>query len=138
MNDELSFLKRSPEFIWASARDGYRHLYLYDYDGRLLRQLTAGEWSVDDFRARAIKGIDESHRVIYFTATEKSPIERHLYRTSLDTRDPRSVSRISREDGLHGITMARDTRFYVDDFNSRIQPPQVSLRTADGSLHARI
>jgi dipeptidyl-peptidase-4 len=134
LNDELSFLKKSPEFIWASARDGYRHLYLYDYDGRLVRQLTAGEWNVDDFRTRAIKGIDETHRVIFFTATEKSPIERHLYRASLDTPDPRSVTRISREDGLHHITMSRDTRFYADDFNSRTQPPQVSLRAADGSL----
>jgi dipeptidyl-peptidase 4 len=134
LNDELSFLKKSPEFIWASARDGYRHLYLYGYDGRLVRQLTAGEWNVDDFRTRAIKGIDETHRVIFFTATEKSPIERHLYRASLDTPDPRSVTRISREDGLHHITMSRDTRFYADDFNSRTQPPQVSLRAADGSL----
>ncbi|HLN48943.1 MAG TPA: S9 family peptidase [Steroidobacteraceae bacterium] len=134
LNDELSFLTKSPEFIWASARDGYRHLYLYDYDGRLVRRLTAGEWNVDDFRKRAIKGIDESHRVIYFTATEKSPIERHLYRTSLDTRDPRSVVRISREDGLHGITMSHDTRVYVDDFNSRTQPPQVSMRALDGTL----
>jgi dipeptidyl-peptidase-4 len=134
LNDEISFLKNSPEFIWASARDGYRHLYLYDYDGRLVHQLTAGHWNVDDFRKRAIKGIDEAHRVIYFTATEKSPIERHLYRTSLDTKDPRSVARISREDGLHGITMSRDKRFYVDDFNSRMQPPQVSLRASDGTL----
>ncbi len=134
LNDEISFLKRSPEFVWASARDGYRHLYLYGYDGRLVRRLTAGKWNVDDFRQRAIKGIDEAHRVIYFAATEKSPIERHLYRTSLDTRNPRSVSRISREDGLHGITMSRDERFYVDDFNSRTQPPQVSLRAADGTL----
>ena len=42
LNNELSFLKQSPEFIWASNRDGYQHLYLYDYDGHLLRQLTAG------------------------------------------------------------------------------------------------
>jgi dipeptidyl-peptidase 4 len=134
LNDELSFLKNGREFVWASARDGYRHLYLYDYQGHLLRQLTAGPWNVDDFRARAIKGIDERQRLIYFTATEKSPIERHLYRTSLDTHDPHAISRISREDGLHGVTLSRDSRFYVDDFTSRAQPPQVSLRAADGRL----
>jgi Dipeptidyl peptidase IV (DPP IV) N-terminal region len=42
-------------------------------EGHLLRQLTAGPWNVDDFRARAIKGIDEKNRWIYFAATEKSP-----------------------------------------------------------------
>jgi dipeptidyl-peptidase-4 len=136
LNDEISFLRKSPEFIWASARDGHQHLYLYDYQGHLIRQLTAGDWSVDDFRARAIKGIDESHRLIYFTATEKTPIERHLYRTSLDTRDPRTVFQISGEDGSHSIAMSRDLRFYVDNFNSSTQPPQVSLRTPDGKLIA--
>ena len=55
LNDELSFLRKTKQFVWASARDGFTHLYLYDYDGHLLRRLTAGPWCVDDFRARAIK-----------------------------------------------------------------------------------
>jgi dipeptidyl-peptidase 4 len=134
LNEELSFLHDSKEFVWVSARDGFPHLYLYDYDGHLLRQLTAGPWSVDDFRGRAVKGIDEKRRLIYFSATEKSPIERHLYRTSLDTRDPGHVTRITQENGIHGITMARGAKFYVDNFTSSAQPPQVSLRAADGSL----
>src|SRR3984885_13476653 len=71
LNNELSFLAHSREFVWASARNGYQHLHLYDYEGQLLRPLTSGEWNVDDFRTRAIKGIDEKHRWIYFTATAK-------------------------------------------------------------------
>jgi dipeptidyl-peptidase 4 len=136
LHDELSFLAHSREFVWASARDGYLHLYLYDYDGRLLRPLTAGKWNVDDFRARAIKGIDEANRWLYFTATEKSPTERQLYRTSLDTEDPQKIDRISGDDGLHGVVMSPDARFYVDAFTSSTQPPEVSLRTADGKLLA--
>src|SRR3984893_4992257 len=101
LHDELSFLKQSPEFIWASARDGYQHLYLYDYSGRLLRRLTAGQWNVDDFRVRAIKAIDEQQRRVYFSATERSPVERQLYGTSLDTDDPAKIERISEEAGLH-------------------------------------
>jgi len=134
LNDELTFLKDTPEFVWASERDGFNHLYLYSIDGRLLRQLTAGEWSVDDFRGRAIKSIDEAKRTIYFTATEKTPIERQLYSTSLDTPDPHKINRISQEDGLHSISMSPDARFYVDTFNSTAQPPQVSLHSADGKL----
>ncbi len=86
------------------------------------------------FAAAPSRASTKRHRLIYFTATEQSPIERQLYRTSLDTADPHTVTRISREEGLHGITMAHDTRFYVDNFTSRTQPPQVSLRSADGSL----
>jgi dipeptidyl-peptidase-4 len=134
LNDELTFLKKSHEFIWASARDGFRHLYLYDYSGALVRQLTAGDWSVDDSRARAIKAVDEPHRLVYFTATQASPLERQLYRTSLDTRDPHKIERISQAAGMHSITMSPNARFYVDDFNSVTQPPQVSLHAADGKL----
>jgi dipeptidyl-peptidase-4 len=134
LSDELTFLRHSREFVWASSRDGYRHLYLYDYEGHLLRQLTAGNWSVDDFRTRAIKGIDEKNRIMYFTATEKSPTERQLYRTSLDTQDPHEIERVSRADGLHGITMSPDMRFYVDHFTSSTQPPQVTLHAADGKV----
>jgi dipeptidyl-peptidase-4 len=138
LNNELSFLTKSEEFIWASSRDGYLHLYLYDYQGHLLRQLTAGAWNVDDFRTRAIKGIDEKNRIVYFTATEKSPTERQFYRTSLDTQDPHKVDRISADAGLHGITMSADANFYVDDFTSSTQPPQVSLYTANGKLLAHL
>jgi dipeptidyl-peptidase 4 len=138
LHDELTFLKRSHEFIWQSSRNGYQHLYLYDYDGRLLRPLTSGEWNVDDFRHRAIKGIDEKHRTIYFSATEKSPTERHLYRTSLDTGDPTQISRVTQEAGLHSVIMSSDTHVYVDSFNSSTQPPRVSLLAADGTLKAAL
>ena len=136
LNDELSFLKNSHEFIWASNRDGYTHLYLYDYDGHMIRQLTAGKWVVDDFRKRAVMGIDEKNRTVYFTATEKGPTERHLYRTSLDTPDPSQVQRITQNEGVHAIAMSPDARFYVDTFTSSAQPPQSSLHTADGALKA--
>jgi dipeptidyl-peptidase-4 len=134
LNDEISFLKKNKEFVWASDRSGYTHLYLYDYDGHLVRPLTAGKWCVDDFRGRAIKGIDEKKRVIYFSATEKSPVERQLYRASLDGGDPARPVRVSAEDGVHTVVMSRAARFYVDGFASRSQPPQVSLHNVDGSL----
>jgi dipeptidyl-peptidase 4 len=133
LNDELTFMNKAREFVWASARDGFLHLYLYDYEGRLLRRLTAGNWSVDDFRGRAIKAVDEAQRLLYFTATAKSPLERHLYRVSLDTEDPSKLDRITREDGLHSIVMPPDGSFYVDTFNSIDQPPQVGLHASDGA-----
>jgi dipeptidyl-peptidase 4 len=138
LHHELSFLKHSHEFVWASSRDGYLHLYLYDEEGNLLRQLTAGSWNVDNFRARSIMGIDEKQLVIYFTATEKSPTERHLYRTSLDASDPRIVQQITQDSGVHGISMSPDARFYVDSFSSIANPLQVTLHAADGNQMAII
>jgi dipeptidyl-peptidase-4 len=42
------------------------------------------------------------------------------------------------DDGVHSITMSHDARFYVDNFTSRNQPPQVSLHSADGALAAQL
>ncbi len=136
LHNELSFLKNRKEFVWASSRDGYRHLYLYDLSGHLERQLTAGTWMVNDFTARAVKAIDEKKRLIYFTATEKSPTERHLYSTSLDSSDAHAVHRISTEPGVHEVTLPPDAGFYVDNFSSSSQPPQLSLRGIDGKVKA--
>ena len=54
-----------PGFVWASERSGFRHLYLYDGTGQLIRQLTIGSWQVD-----SLSSVDEDHQVIYFTCHE--------------------------------------------------------------------
>src|SRR6266436_1821310 len=74
VHDALYFLKDGKRFLWASERSGYRHLYLYDLDGKQLAQLTKGDWEIS-----ALEAVDESKGLIYFTATEKSALERHLY-----------------------------------------------------------
>jgi dipeptidyl-peptidase-4 len=136
LHDELTFLKKSPEFIWASMRDGRQHLYLYAGDGRLIRQLTAGDWCVDDFRGRAIKWVDEAQRLVYFTATRDGPTSRKLYRVALDDAADAEPQRITPEDGVHAITIAPGGQFYLDQFTSRAQPPRIALHRIDGSFIA--
>ena len=51
-------------FIWASERSGFRHLYLYDGNGNLDRQLTNGDWAVD-----SLSGVDQNAGIVYFTGT---------------------------------------------------------------------
>ncbi len=64
----LAFLDdNSGRFIWQSRRDGWNHLYLYDVNGKLLRQLTRGEWEVTNINA-----IDLPNGKIYITATRES------------------------------------------------------------------
>ena len=127
LHDNLQFLNNMPAFIWSSERDGYNHLYLYGNDGALLRQLTAGPWDVD-----ALKGVDEEMGMIYFTAAEVSPLEKHLYRQSLVTSSPEIVSRMTRRSGWHNVRMDANARVFVNTFSSTEQPPQLSLHSADG------
>ena len=124
LHDDLHFLKKNNQFIWASERDGFKHLYLFGQDGKLARQLTSGNWVVEEVRA-----IDESKGVIYFTGRKDTPLESHLYSVTLDGGD---ITRISERDGFHEINFAADGSIYVDEFSTANRPPQVSLHKADG------
>lgn len=130
LHDHLYFFRDGRRFLWSSERTGFRHLYLYDIEGRLIRQLTQGEWQVE-----VLCGVDEARGVIYFTATEKSPMERHLYRIALDGT---GLTRISREEGWHAITFSPTFEYYLDLFSNIATPPRLSLHRADGERLAYI
>lgn len=123
-------LKRTGGFIWASERTGFRHLYLYDQNGILIRPLTEGEWIVD-----AVVGIDEDHQLVYFTGTYDTPTESHLYVAPFSGGAPR---RITAEPGMHNIVVDHACQRFVDTHHSLNRPPNVTVRSlADGEvLHA--
>jgi len=127
LHDDLYFLRDMNAFIWSSERSGYNHLYLYDLEGQLIRQLTDGDWAIDE-----LTGVDEELGLVYFTGAEVSPQEKQLYRQSLVTTSPEIVSRISERSGWHEVRMDRAARVYVDTFSNTSQPPQHSLHSADG------
>lgn len=124
LHDDLHFLKQSNQFIWASEKDGFKHLYLFGQDGKLVRQLTNGNWVVEKVRA-----IDEDKGVIYFTGRKDTPLESHLYSVTLDGGE---ITRISEREGFHEINFAADGSIYVDEFSTANRPPQVSLHDASG------
>lgn len=135
LHDDLHFLDSRPAFVWSSRRSGYKHLYLYDLEGNLLRPLTAGQWMVvGDGAESGLVGVDEAKGNVYFLANAASPLERHLYATSLDTREPAALHKVSREPGWHDAKLLPGARGYLDLYSSPEQPPTASLRKLDGSL----
>ena len=130
VTDDLHFLKDGKRFLWSSERSGYRHLYLYDMSGKELTRVTKGEWEVSQ-----VDGVDEAKGLIYFTATEKSPTERQLYRVALDGS---GFSRLTKEDGMHMINLAPDASAYVDAYSNTAMPPRQDLYHSDGSKIATI
>jgi len=131
LHDDLYFLRDIQAFVWSSERSGYKHLYLFDLEGQLIRKLTDGDWAIDQ-----LVGVDEELGLVYFTAAEVSPQEKQLYRQSLVTNSPEIVSRISMRSGWHEIRMDRAARVYVDTYSNTNQPPQLSLHSADGERMA--
>jgi len=124
LHNDLRFLKDSPRFVWASEKDGYKHLYLYDNQGKFIRQLTRGEWVVDQLHA-----IDEGNEWVYFSGRKDTPLERHLYRVSLKGG---KIEKISQRPGMHRFIFSANASYYIDRFSSIKTPPQISLHNADG------
>ncbi|MEM1127661.1 MAG: DPP IV N-terminal domain-containing protein [Bacteroidota bacterium] len=122
---QITYLDDQTHFVWISERDGFRHLYLYENDGTLVRQLTQGSWDVTDFH-----GLDEDLGRVYFTATTAGPLERHLYRMPMD--GPGEAVQITRKAGWHSVNLSSDLRYYIDSWSDVTTPTQVTLHTIDG------
>ena len=127
------FLKDGRRFLWQSERDGFAHLYLCDIAGGC-RAVTQGPWTVDGRVSFGGSGsgyvLDERSGFLYFTATEKDPRERHLYRVRLDGT---GRTRLTREDGTHRTVVAPDGRFYADTWSDARTPPKVWVSSQDGT-----
>ena len=135
------FLKDGKRFVWISERSGYAHLYLYDFNGKLLNQVTKGDWAVRPFGGFLIYDqsplitVDENTNWAYFTASEKNPIEQHLYRIHLDGT---GMERLSKEDGFHDAAFSDDAKYYTDTYSNISTVPALSLHRSDGSSVATI
>ena len=124
VEDMMSFPENSHEFFWLSDRDGYQHLYRYDYSGRLINQVTRGNWN-----AVRIEGSDPKTQTVYFTSTQVSPLQRQLYSVRFDGSNMR---RITTTEGRHRIDMSPNATYFIDRYSSVRQPRQVELWSAAG------
>ena len=126
LHHNLHFLEESPgEFIWASERSGFQHLYRYDLSGKQLAQITSGDWVVNSLLA-----VDEARGVLFFDGFADTVLEKHLYETPLTGGKP--PRRITMRPGWHNVVMAKSADRYIETFSSNRVPPRVSLHTADG------
>src|SRR6266403_571929 len=122
VNNDLRFLKDGKRFLWSSERSGYRHLYLYDLEGKELAQLTRGEWEVS-----AVDAVDEAKGLVYFTGTAKSPLERHLYRVTLDGT---GFTRLTQDEGTHAAVLAPNAAAFYDTYSNAATPSRQDLYRA--------
>ncbi len=122
----LRFLKDG-SFLFGSERSGWRHLYHYDKEGNLLKQVTDGEWE-----CRGVARIDDAEGVAYITGTKDNLIGENLYRVKLDGSE---ITRLTFEAGSHRVAVAPKGDLFVDSWSSSGQTPRVMLRSlTDGSV----
>ncbi|HSG67196.1 MAG TPA: DPP IV N-terminal domain-containing protein, partial [Bacteroidales bacterium] len=123
--DDLVFLNESPgQFIWISERDGYRHLYLFDANEGLIRQLTTGQWVVKDFL-----GLDPGDKYAYFTATMESPLNSDVFKVSLKNGE---IEKISPKNGTHYANLSKGGKYFIDIFSDTLTSREYSVVSTGG------
>jgi dipeptidyl-peptidase 4 len=115
----MLFLKNEKQFIWLSRRDGYKHAYLYSIDGKLIKQLTKGNWEIKE-----VNGFDESYSRLFFHANEQSPVNQDFY--SVDTKTG-EMKRLTYGNGFHTATIDKKGAYFIDNFQSAHVPREYNI-----------
>ena len=125
----MLFLKNNPDqFIWQSTRDGWNHLYLYNIDGRLIQQLTSGNWEVTE-----VKGFDEKGENLFYVSTHESPLSKNLFKLNIKSRQ---VKRITDGPGVHNVQINTAGNYVLDNLNN-INIPRAVYLIDPSSNHAK-
>ncbi|MBD2700950.1 S9 family peptidase [Spirosoma sp. BT702] len=126
INHLIYFPAGVQEFYWVSERDGYAHLYRYDYSGKLLNAVTGGKWEVT-----FVHHIDPKNKKVYYTSTEASPLERQLFVVDTDGKNKRRLTTVP---GKHTINFSTNGQYFIDKYSNVSTPTQVELRDVKGQL----
>ena len=116
--DNLTFLDDN-SFIWTSEQDGFNHIYWYDKSGKLINQVTKGNWEVTEYY-----GFDEKNKTVFYQSTENGSINRDVYRISLDGKNK---TRLSQNLGTNAATFSPNFQYYINSFSSAAQPTTYTL-----------
>jgi len=126
ISDNLKFLPNGYSFILNSERDGYNHIYKWDWDKQKLTLLTEGDYDVD-----AVVGIDEQRKLVYYTSAEASTLQRKLYAVDWNGGHKKCLTV---ESGTHGITPCEGYDYFLDRYSKLNTVPIYYLRDNSGKI----
>jgi dipeptidyl-peptidase 4 len=118
------FLSNKDQFIITSEKDNYNHLYLYDNTGKLINQITKGDWEVTD-----IYGVDEKAGLVYYQSTEMGAITRNIYNIKLNGS---SKNRLSSKNGVNNAEFSTTFKYFINTNSSAKTPHYVTINDYKG------
>jgi dipeptidyl-peptidase 4 len=125
--DDIEFLENATQFIIMSEKDGYKHVYLYDMDGKQISRITQGEWEVT-----GLLGIDQKNERIYYQSAEVSPMDRNIYSIGFNGKRKKALTP---EKGWNTAQFSADFSYFIKTWSNANTPPVYSVNNGkDGSL----
>ena len=121
ITDDLTFLA-DDSFIWTSERDGFNHIYLYNEDGKLMNQVTKGDWEVTSYY-----GYDQKKDRIFFQSTENGSINRDVFSVRSNGK---SKKRLTTTTGQSGASFSTNFTYFINTFSNASTPYTYTLHSA--------
>ncbi|MEM9919997.1 MAG: DPP IV N-terminal domain-containing protein, partial [Bacteroidota bacterium] len=113
------FLPNNPnEFLWMSERDGFMHVYHYNLEGEMLKQITKGNWTVLN-----IIGLSNSGKNLIVKGTDESGLNQYAYSVTLS--GDKKPKQLSEKSGVHSYAMSDDGILLIDVYSS-VKTPYVA------------
>lgn len=128
ITDNLTFLDDN-SFIWTSEKDGYNHIYHYDKNGKLINQITNGEWEVTRYY-----GYNSKTNSIYYQSTENGSVNRDVY--SIKTNG-KSKKRLTTTEGTNSADFSSDFTYFINTFTNTSTPYVFTLNDAKTGKQVR-
>jgi dipeptidyl-peptidase-4 len=125
VKDNLTFLDDN-SFIWTSEKDGFNHIYHYSFNGKLINQITKGNWEVTKYY-----GFNKEKKTIYYQSVENGSINRSVYSIELDGTNKKLLSN---NIGTNTAAFSRNLNYFINTHSSSETPPIFSLYSAEGEM----
>ena len=130
--------KAQQQMLITSERDGYRHIYLYGMDGKLIKQVTSGEWEVCE-----VAGVDVKNQRLYYTSREHHPTQKSLFVIGFDGKKKQCLNDVTRNAkntgdlyvlGTYSATFSNGCKYYIRTYSTANDAPLYTLHDANGKL----
>jgi dipeptidyl-peptidase 4 len=126
ITDNLNFLNDGKTFLWSSEKDGFNHLYQFNLKGKLIKQITKGNYDIDE-----VFGIDEKNKKLYYSSSEVNAAERYIYVIGLNGK---GKTQLTNTKGWNMASFNSDFTYFLNIVSTMNTPPVYSLCNASGKL----
>ncbi|MBO7100574.1 MAG: S9 family peptidase [Bacteroidales bacterium] len=120
--------KAKEQMLITSEKDGYRHIYLYGMDGKLVKQVTSGNYEICD-----VPGVDVKNQRLYYTSREHGAINKSLFVIGFDGKKKECLNYTDGY-GTYSATFSNGCKYYICTFSGANQAPRYTLHDAKGKL----
>ena len=114
------------EFLWFSERDGYNHLYHYNTNGKMLGQLTQGNFVVSNFL-----GFDDKGTTAYYLANKENFMQQHAYSVQFKTK---KTTLLTPNQGTHNAQISHSGKYVLDSYTANYTPRVINICNTKGEI----